>query len=86
MEASHLPSKNANPVMAIVFPIYLRVQHQNGRVEVCSADQLFDCIAALPDTTQAAIVYPILMADKRGNYTVVRNDSQLKRIMHTNIN
>lgn len=48
--------------------------------------QFFNFIDALPDETNAAIVYPVLVADAKGNYTVLRNNTQLETFIDFTIN
>lgn len=75
-----------NNQMAIVFPIHIRMKHPDDTVAVCDAVQLFDYIASLTEETNAAFVYPILMADAHENYTIVRNNAQFEKIINTNTN
>lgn len=66
--------------MAVVFPVHIRIGRPAETISIVNATQLMDCIGSL-SKTGGEILYPVLVTDLRGSYTVVRNNDQLEKLM-----
>ncbi len=88
---TYFPGVSANTVFGgKLYPVEIKVFDSENQLtdtfRIQGFHQFFNFIDALPDETNAVIVYPVLVSDPKGNFTVLRSNAQLETFIAFTIN